>query len=155
MNNRIAPRYIGCLTNPYTPVEITVCFRSDCILTNGDRKVLSVYDRKKKKNDRSNPIPPTAFNQIGNDFDHSNLFASKGIIIIQTINPMTIPTTTYLSHPFWLASPGFFIPLIQQFRIMAIQIKDGRKAHHNKPTAKNPTFYPKPITCKEKNYCWK
>src|SRR5258708_23040199 len=31
------PRYNGCLTKPYTPVEMTCCLRSVCILTNVER----------------------------------------------------------------------------------------------------------------------
>jgi hypothetical protein len=76
-NIRIAPRYMGCRTNPYTPVDTTFCFRSSWILTRGDRNVLSAYDRKNRKNDPANRIPPITFNQMGKTGDHPNRFASR------------------------------------------------------------------------------
>ena len=52
-------------------------------------------------------IPPTIFSHKGKKEVHSNRFASKGIITIHEVNPITNPNTTYLSHPFCSPVPGF------------------------------------------------
>ncbi|MNY50403.1 hypothetical protein D3C86_1859040 [compost metagenome] len=81
MNMQVAPRYIGCRTTPYTPVETTCCSRSRWILTSGERKVLSWKARKRKKDETSSRAPPTIFSPSGNADVHWNRRASSGITV--------------------------------------------------------------------------
>jgi len=101
----IVPRYIGCLTNPYTPSKPPV---HPFILDpdKGERNELSAKDRKNRKNDPASRVPPYNFSQRGNAGNHPNRFASSGMMKNQRMNPIGSPKTTYQSQHSWFSVPG-------------------------------------------------
>ena len=99
-NTRIIPVYIGCLTTPYNPWDITFCFLSDCILRTGAKNVFWTNDPKKKNSPGNRARNPIHLIPVNNgmdaiiDSDHLYRFESSGMrIFIEKHNAKSILCT--------------------------------------------------------------